>query len=62
VASFVLAQSNLNEAWSQSFIADTASTSLTTRPVGGETSLSPTSPSALQAPTQRVQVTSSPMA
>ena len=56
------AHRSLNEAWSQSFIADTARTSLTTRPVAGEVSRRPTRPSALHAPTQRVHVRSSPTA
>jgi hypothetical protein len=54
--------SSRKPAWSQSFAAEAASTLVTTRPAGGFVRRSATMPSALHAPTQRVQVTSSPTA
>ena len=59
---FARSQTQVKLAWRKSLPAEAASTVVTIRPAGGECSRSATSPSALQAPMQRVQLSSSPTA
>ena len=59
---FAPEHSHENAACSMSLPAEAASTEVTVRPVAGAWSRSATSPSAVQAPVQRVQVSSSPTA